>query len=524
MKSTRAISYLVCIAILISAFTGCEKKQASDKNSDGVTELTYFASFTPNGQAGLTTRADTEFYKAIEKELNIKIKFTHPVSGQETEQFGLMLASKSIPDIIEWDWLSSYPGGVEKAFSDKKIIALNDIIDNGKAPNLKKYLEEKPELAKMVKTDDGKYYAFPFLKDDPILSTNFGISIRQDWLTELGLSVPETIDEWHNVLTEFKNKKGAASPLIFSKNNIGDHSDSFIGAFGVPRKFYLEDGKVKYGSIQPEFKKFLETFSTWLSEGLIDKDFAVVDRKTYDARILNNEVGAFLGFAGSHLGSYLDSAFGKGTAFDLTAAPYPVMNKGDRPQLGNYINPYMGFGSAAISTACKNVDIAAKLLDFGYGEKGRLMFNFGIEGESYTMVDGSPKFTDVILKNPDGLNTSQAMTKYMRAHENAPMVQLKEYIYQYYKYDQQKKALEVWSDTDAKNYMLPPLTPTAEESTRYASIMSDVLTYTDEMFDKFVMGVEPVSGYDSYVEQVKKFGIDEAISILQNAYDRYKER
>ena len=47
-------------------------------------------------------------------------------------------------------------------------------------------------------------------------SVQSGPIIRADWLEELGLEVPQTIDDWTNVLTAFKEQKGAQAPLTFS--------------------------------------------------------------------------------------------------------------------------------------------------------------------------------------------------------------------------------------------------------------------------------------------------------------------
>ena len=62
-------------------------------------------------------------------------------------------------------------------------------------------------------------------------------------LDELGLEVPETIDEWENVLAQFKEKKGATAPLTILSNfwDVG----AFMGAYGVKNGFILDDsGKV----------------------------------------------------------------------------------------------------------------------------------------------------------------------------------------------------------------------------------------------------------------------------------------
>lgn len=55
--------------------------------------------------------------------------------------------------------------------------------------------------------------------------------------------------------------------------------------------------------------------------------------------------------------------------------------------------------------------------------------NYGEEGVSYTMVDGEPQFTDLVLHNPDGLECSHraTSTKYRSCVSsilNAPFVHM----------------------------------------------------------------------------------------------------
>lgn len=44
----------------------------------------------------------------------VTVEFQHPASGQEKEQFNLIVADGSLPDIMEWQWVKQYPGGPEK--------------------------------------------------------------------------------------------------------------------------------------------------------------------------------------------------------------------------------------------------------------------------------------------------------------------------------------------------------------------------------------------------------------------------
>ncbi len=132
------------------------------------------------------------FYEQYEKKTNVKLEFIHPPAAQEKESFNLMIASQDFPDIVEYGW-QGYPGGTQKAIEDKVIVKLNDVVDKY-APELKKFTSENPDIAKQYKTDIGALYVFPALSIEHN-DYNAGFILRKDWLDELNLAVPETVDE-----------------------------------------------------------------------------------------------------------------------------------------------------------------------------------------------------------------------------------------------------------------------------------------------------------------------------------------
>lgn len=56
-----------------------------------------------------------------------------------------------------------------------------------------------------------------------------------------------------------------------------------------------------------------------------------------------------------------------------------------------------------------------KFLDYGYTDEGRIFFNFGIEGESYEMINGYPTYTEMITHDPNGLSMQATLSHYCRA-------------------------------------------------------------------------------------------------------------
>jgi putative aldouronate transport system substrate-binding protein len=225
---------------------------------------------------------------------------------------------------------------------------------------------------------------------------------------------------------------------------------------------------------------------------------------------------------GGGIGKYMPLMATKDPNFKLAPAPYPTLKKGDKQLFGQRDNEYPGQGSVAITTACKRVTETVKWLDYGYSDAGHMLFNFGIEGTSYKMVNGYPTYTDAVMKDPK-LPPVSAMSLYIRAHYNGPFVQDKRYIEQYSVLPEQKEAISIWSQP-SNEMRMPPVTPTQDESKKFATIMQDVMTRYEEVFHKVVTGALPLDAWDQFVKDAKGMGFDDAVKIQQAALDRYNKR
>ncbi|RAV06431.1 ABC transporter substrate-binding protein [Paenibacillus sp. YN15] len=527
------ISASAAVAVSAGLLAGCgsdDKAAAPSASPDGSApasskpaepiSLSYWVGLQPNTARSLKDYNESLFYQELEKRTGVKVSFQHPAVGTEKEQFNLLIASGKLPDVIEYNF-TTYSGGPEKAISDKVIIPLNDLIDKH-APNLKKYLEQNPDLKKELTTDEGNMYVFPALGVGNTDVTS-GLMIRKDWLDELGLAVPETIDEWTNVLRQFKEKKGAATPLTFALTEF--NSDRFNGAYGIGAGFYQENGKVKYGPYEPAYKDYLALLHSWYKEGLLDPDFATQDAKSKNAKATNGSAGAFPGFIGSSMGVYLDSM--KGKSYDLAATQHPVLKKGEEPRFFTAATQYRGDGSAAITPANKHPVETVKWLDYLYSDEGNLLKSFGVEGTTYKMENGYPKYTDLIVNNPEKLSIGDAMAKYLRVAAPAPgFVGDDRYTEQYYSFQQQKDAVVIYNKyfDNLAETRLGRITETPDEGQELSSIMAEINTYRQEMFLKFIMGGESLNNFDKYIQQLKNMKVERAISIKQAALERYNKR
>lgn len=525
------VKLLAGASLLAGIGAGCgsnAEKPAGEAPADstapaaGPVQLTYWVGLPADAARSLKNYGESLMYQELEKRTGVKISFQHPAAGSEKEQFNLMIASGKLPDVIESNFVN-YPGGPEKAIADKVLIPLNDIIDKY-APNLKAYLDKNPAIRKDISTDSGLIYAFPGIG---VGNTNVssGLVLRKDWLTELNLAVPETIEEWTQVLRQFKEKKGVKTPLTMVMSDF--NADRFTGAYGIADAFFQDGGKAKFGPYEPAYKDYLAQMNAWYKEGLLDPDFGTQDAKSKDAKITNGTAGAYAGYIGGGIGKYLPAAQGANPAYDLVGAQHPVLKKGDQPKIFLAAYSYRGDGSAGITPANKNPEATAKWLDYFYSEEGNMLKSFGVEGVTYTMVNGQPKYTDLIMKNPDKLSVGEAMSKYLRVSQPAPgFVGDDRYYDQYYSYEQQKQASAVYNKyyENVTKTRMPQVSQTPDEAQELASIMAEIDTYKSEMFLKFIMGAEPLTNFDKYRDQLKKLGVEHAVALKQAALDRYNSR
>lgn len=533
-KNTILISLCLSLVMTTAVFTGCKKTPTNSEGGKEVTgtgnatttanspsgnklpltdkpvTLRYWAVMPTQGAQVMNSLNDSLTYQELEKRTGIKIEFIHATQAQSAEQFNLMIAANDLPDIIQG--AAQYKGGGEKAVSDGAYIKLNDLIDKY-APNYNKLRKSNSDIARQTSGDSGLIWAFiPVLKgENPAWS---GPMIKEDWLKDVGMNDPVTMDDWYNVLKAFKEKKGATSPLFFSKTGLEGNA-VFASAYGVAPGYYKVNDKIKFGPIEPQFKDYLTAMNKWYKDGLIDKDFPT---RTFDAMksmFTSDKTGA--------VNESIDtiSALCDPLGIKIKAVPYPVLKNGDKVQF-RAKDWWVNMADAtAITSASKNPELAVKWLDYAYSEEGSMLFNFGVEGQSYVMENGKPKFTDLVMKNKD-VPLNAAIWKF-KVH-GAPMLRWGAYSNPTTLANPKNMEVkEMWTKTGF-DHMIPPISLTAEEGGKFSSIMNNVNTYRDEMIIKFILGAADLNQFDQYVNEIKKMGIDEAISLQQAAYDRYLKR
>jgi putative aldouronate transport system substrate-binding protein len=484
-------------------------------------QLTMWINLSDKHSASMTSLDEMPAFIELQKRLNIDIEFIHPANTQGEEAFNLMLASGKFPDLVYTNW-----GGkdLNELIADGFIYEITDLVEEY-APNYYSVLESNEDAMRQATLPGGRHYGFHFLQLDAGLRAG-GPVIREDWVRKLDLEMPVTVEDWYQVLCAFRDQDPNGNglpdeiPLIAQSGNGLEALTSWASAFGVIQGFCMKDGKVTYGPIEEGFREYLTTLSEWYAQGLIDPDFASTDGTSFAAKATGDVGGAWIGRVSGTLGNYISARSGDGTDFSLTGLPWAQTADGHSYNIRSNMLQTCSGDATVITTANKHVEESMRLLDYIYSPEGTLLFNFGIEGESYVMQDGHPVYTDRITNNPDGLSISHAIASYAMAASSFSMIQHIDYFNQTLVYEQQKQAVRAWGQSEV-SLLVPPIIRTTEEHEKYTQIMTDIDTYVAEWATKTIMGQIPLDDYDKYVDQIYKMGIEEAIAIQNAAYLRY---
>lgn len=486
---------------------------------DEPTTLSYFVADDSNAAIMTTDWNDNEFYQEMERRTGVHLEFEMVSSADYQTNFNLMIASGNLADMI-YVGASYYAEGVDAAIDDGYFLDLTDLVDEY-MPNYEKIRTSDIQYELLSTTDSGRLgavYELRQSKQGPWL----GLWIRQDWLDDLGLETPVTFDDYHEVLTAFKNEKGATAPLILNFSGSDGEFGTMSGGLNVLNSWQLDEtGKVNFGPYMDAWKEYVTIMHQWYTEGLIDPDFMATDERTADmAKVVTGASGLF---AALYTMPSVCEAASEDPNMNLAPVNPPVMNEGDEGHIR--LRDSYTSGNTAISADSENWEVALRWLDYLYTDEGALLANYGVEGDTFEFnEDGEPEFTDKILANENGWTMTQTVASYLCP--SAGIANWSDWTRELAGVPEKDQACyDVWSEF-SDDWRLPSsVTLTQEESTERAALYADISTIVKEQTAQFISGALDIeSNWDAYISALEASGMERAIEITQAAYDRYLAR
>ena len=241
MKQWRKWMAAGLTAVMAVSTAACGGTGGTDSASSGE-EQTNFSIF-----AGISALSPDNSEKPLVQQMNEAMGVTiewNCVSGDTlTEKKNLILnAGSDLPDALMAASLTdsellTYGG-------NGLLIPLEDYINEETMPNLMKIVEKRPEMLATCTMPDGHIYGLPGISEMGFEYTDGNTyyigaipqftAINTDWLEAVGMEMPTTVDELHDVLVAFRDQdvNGNGDPTdeeVMEEAGI-ENCDAFISA------------------------------------------------------------------------------------------------------------------------------------------------------------------------------------------------------------------------------------------------------------------------------------------------------
>ncbi len=461
---------------------------------------------------GAKSKGEIKCFEELEKRTNTKVDWS---MMSDTNSFELMMSSGETTDVIWYSWAPS------RQLKYAKAGLIQDIYPLVKeyAPNIMRLMEENPKLKKQLVTPEGKMYLVPWVTEDPILTRNAGLAIRQDWLDKLGLDAPETADELYDTFKQFRDRdaNGSGQPDEIM-TGYSDQLYKLMYGFGTADDWHMaDDGKtVVFGPTTENYKNALKWFAKLYKEGILDPDYLSRDGDIYTKKVMANQVGLYLDEVFVISQFNMDSA-ASGTPTDFEPLGYLKYN-GKRVSYNSTTKRVAQQYGSVISSKAKDPARIIKWLDYMFGDEGSRLMNWGIEGESYEMKDGKLAYTAAVTNDPQ-YESSVARSQYAEPTWCGPQSGEAELAMLN---DAGKKFRQAWADVDNTNAIEPYMFYTDAEQSAMDEYSTNLKTERDTWRDKFITGEKDIDAeWNNYIEALNNMKLKELIAAQQGAYDRF---
>lgn len=322
---------------------------------------------------------DDVWIKRLEQLTNTDLDIRLVPHDEFEQKMTQMFATNDIPDVVQ---ASGGITGKELAGSVEAgvFMPLDDLLQEYG----KDLLDKVPQVAwDAQKGKDGKIYAIPDWLSNP---SRRATVIRMDLLEKTGLPVPQTVDDFLNVLRAFK-QLGVEQPFQARENL--KYADVFLGAFDAypyGSMFMQQEGQIvpKFFNVE-NMQNALQTYKTMFDEGLISKEFATINSTTYKNNILAGKAGMW-NMNANELLQWQQQIQANVPEAKLAIIPSP---QGPDGRGGNFLyGPVTRNFLIRADVPKEKAAEIVKFFDWMVSDEAYRFFTYGWEGETYTSENG----------------------------------------------------------------------------------------------------------------------------------------
>lgn len=516
-KRLKFLSMICALALVISTLTACGNKADSKGSNKDTNSSTTSSTSNSSGKTSETkepekkkeisilsiTFTGTPAEKteptvlALEELTGYDVKIDYLLNSSYEDQINTRMAAGNLPALV------TLTGKTASVINNARAGAFWDITDEYKNyPNL----AEANDIVMNNISIDGRIYGIYRARP---LGRN-GISYRKDWLENVGMQEPKTMDDLYDMLYAFtyndpdQNGKDDTYGMTWCK--WFGPIDQLNVAFGGHNKWGVgADGKLEPEFVTEAYMESMKFAKKLYEEGLINKDFAALETSDWQTDFKNSKSGVYIDVsdqANRFQNYFIDE---KGIEDNVWVMGMVEGPKGKRvlPTSG-----HAGFVAISKNGAPKEEDMkdALNFLDILNTEEGQNLLNFGVEGVHYNFNDKKEVVTIKFDPDPrEGLN--QFMTNVV------------DKLYPLEQKPIQKHALEVQREN--MNYAVAnpaePLTSNtyAEKGSQLDQLISDARV-------QFIVDYIDEAGFKAIIDQWYAQGGQEIVNEFNAAYEAVK--
>lgn len=319
---TKVMGAILSAAMVLSMLAGCGTTATTDSTTETVTDG------TTTGETTAATETDTDpvtFKIAV-------VKHAMSQSDDFNDKVAFQMAEEATGVHIEWLYVEDGAGEKVNTMltADMPDAFFGLLSENQIATSMDSFLDISGMLeqyAPHVYADYNKMQSngMDLLKwpDGSIrtLMTGLEVSyqndaeaiqyINKDWLDQLNLEVPATVDELYDVLCAFRDNdmngngdKTDEIPMVLAESNWSGHLLNMSNPWGIAARvsndldyyYKLQDGKVLPTVNTQEYRSYLEYMHKLTADGLLDKESLTQTNDQYYAKIKSGRIGFFSGW------------------------------------------------------------------------------------------------------------------------------------------------------------------------------------------------------------------------------------
>ena len=478
-------------------------------------------------------------FKRLEEQTNVHIDWTAIQGDQWGEKISLNMSN--INTLTDFVFSASFSDSNLLRYADQEIIIpLEDLIDTC-MPNLSKVFEEYPEYRNMCVDEDGHIWALPWIEqlgvEKTAIQTIGDMSfINNKWLTFLGLEIPTTVDEFEEVLIQFRDHaadlqaefgiEGSIIPMSFIMND-GDQDpairiNGFGEGYGDPDRgrhiAVTDDREVICSATQEGFRKGMEWLNKLYNEGLIDPEAFTQEWSTYVSKGKSGRYGVCFSWDVANIDNLADWV------------PLPALTADVRnitPQNGSFTS---GFdrGRCVITVLAENPELLCQWFDLMYDPRQSPQNNWGTYGEDDEFdifVLGTNDAGETMLKHAPLGDASPVEVREAEC-VGGPLAILEEYYGVYvtcpddaqYRLDWIK---DVYTPDMNGKYVFPNVLMSIDDTEELSNLMADISKAINAAKSDFVMNGVTDEKWEALQDSLDAYGLDDYLAIFQKYLDAF---